>query len=234
MTLFKGIFYHLPDPVTGLKLAADLTDEVLIVNTATKAGFPDGLLVPDHEAPERLMSGTSDLCWYPTGPQLLAGILGWLGFAEVRCSIWRHAPRQRGDLDRLEVIASRTPGFFAAWDAAGPEGPARARELIERYPRAGAKVATLGPEPEEPSGRQTVQFPGGADQTDEDALAHLDRLRGEGGFSSRSSATGSTGWVPTRGLRAGSRSGAGSPTWRSAASMPSRSPGERAPQLVPG
>ena len=27
ITLFNGIFYHLPEPVTGLKIAADLTKE---------------------------------------------------------------------------------------------------------------------------------------------------------------------------------------------------------------
>jgi SAM-dependent methyltransferase len=30
ITMFKGIFYHLPDPVTGLKIAADLTKEVML------------------------------------------------------------------------------------------------------------------------------------------------------------------------------------------------------------
>jgi tRNA (mo5U34)-methyltransferase len=32
-TLFKGIFYHLPDPITGLKAAADLTKEILVLDT---------------------------------------------------------------------------------------------------------------------------------------------------------------------------------------------------------
>lgn len=44
ITLFKGIFYHLPDPIRGLKLAADLTREVIIVNTATLNDVPDGML----------------------------------------------------------------------------------------------------------------------------------------------------------------------------------------------
>ena len=35
--LFKGIFYHLPDPVAGLKIVADRTDEVLILDTAAVA-----------------------------------------------------------------------------------------------------------------------------------------------------------------------------------------------------
>jgi SAM-dependent methyltransferase len=178
ITLFLGIFYHLPDPVTGLKIAADLTDEVMIVNTATRAGFADGLLVPDHERAERLMSGTYGLCWFPTGPQLLAGILKWLGFAEVRCSIWRHAPRQRDELDRLEVIASRTPGFFAAWDAARPPGIEGVREVIETHTPPGATVLTVaaGEELGELHSRQVVPFA----LDDGDDLARLDQLRSEG------------------------------------------------------
>ena len=49
VTLFNGIFYHLPDPVGGLRIAADLTREVMVVNTHTKAGCPDGLM---HVGPE--------------------------------------------------------------------------------------------------------------------------------------------------------------------------------------
>jgi SAM-dependent methyltransferase len=181
ITLFLGIFYHLPDPVTGLKIAADLTDEVMIVNTATKAGFADGLLVPDHERAERLMSGTYGLCWFPTGPQLLAGILKWLGFAEIRCSIWRHAPRQRQDLDRLEVIAARTPGFFAAWDAGAPQGPARLHEIVETHTPPGATVLALGGEDlGELHSRRLVGFAEADGSSDAEALERLEQLQGEG------------------------------------------------------
>jgi tRNA (mo5U34)-methyltransferase len=144
VTFFLGIFYHLPDPVTGLKLAADLTDEVLILNTATDAGRPDGLLVAEHESPTKAMSGAYGLCWKPTGPQVLAQILNWLGFPEVRCSVWRHAPNQSERLDRIEVIAARTPGFFADWDAFTPPGMTRAGELIGTHTRPNSRVLVRG------------------------------------------------------------------------------------------
>ena len=146
VSLFLGIFYHLPDPVTGLKMVADLTDELLVINTASKAGTPDGFLVPDRESPTKLMSGAYGLCWYPTGPMVLAAILNWLGFPEVRCSVWRHAPKQRKDLDRIEVLAARTPGFFDAWDAARPDGPAGLSELIESATPPGAAVLVASAE----------------------------------------------------------------------------------------
>src|SRR6266496_814151 len=41
VTLFNGIFYHLPDPIAGLRIAADHTRELLVVNTATLPGAGD-------------------------------------------------------------------------------------------------------------------------------------------------------------------------------------------------
>ena len=90
------------------------------------------------------MSGAYGLCWMPTGPEVLADILGWLGFPEVRCSTWRHAPGQRDDLDRIEVIAARTPGFFDAWDATVPDGPEGMRAMIQTRTRPGATVLVAG------------------------------------------------------------------------------------------
>ena len=92
VTFFNGIFYHLPNPITGLKLAADRTDELLVLNTATRAGRPDGAIVADQESPTKLMSGLYGLNWFPTGPLVLTRVLRWLGFAEVRCSAWRSPP----------------------------------------------------------------------------------------------------------------------------------------------
>jgi tRNA (mo5U34)-methyltransferase len=178
LTLFLGIFYHLPDPITGLKLAADITDEVLIVNTATKAGFPDGHLLAEQESPTKLMSGKYGLSWLPTGPEVIVRILEWLGFAEARCSVWRHAPRQRHDLDRVEVIAARTPGFLSAWDAAAPAGAGRVREMIETHTPPGATLLAVGPaqELEELTSRRVVPFPLG----EAHATARLARLQDEG------------------------------------------------------
>ena len=45
ITIFAGLFYHLADPVSGLKIAADLTNELMIFDTATKWGMEDDSLV---------------------------------------------------------------------------------------------------------------------------------------------------------------------------------------------
>jgi tRNA (mo5U34)-methyltransferase len=197
VTLFFGIFYHLPDPITGLKIAADMTDELLILNSATKAGQPDGLLVAERESPTRPMSGTQGLCWFPTGPQVLERTLNWLGFPETRCSVWRHAPRQRGDLDRIEVMAARTPGFFDAWDAGGPDGVDAVREILDTRTRPGATILALAGSAGqlEPKGREVVALdswePAALENGRAEGAAYLlldtvarDRLAGEPALAS--------------------------------------------------
>jgi tRNA (mo5U34)-methyltransferase len=124
VAFFFGIFYHLHDPVTGLKAAADLTDELLILNTKARPNRPDGMLVQAQESPDGALAGTRSLCWFPTGPGVLTSILNWLGFPEVRCSHW--LPSRSEDLDRIEMLAARTPGFFEHWDETRS-----AREVIE-------------------------------------------------------------------------------------------------------
>jgi SAM-dependent methyltransferase len=176
VTLFLGIFYHLPDPVTGLKMAADLTDELLILNTATWAGVPDGSLVADRESVARPMSGAYGLCWYPTGPVVLTRILNWLGFPEVRCSVWRHAPRQRPELDRIEVLAARTPGFFDAWDA-GVDEQERIASLLATRTAPRSTTLVLGDVAGEVPDRRLVRLStGGAS----DPAAEVARHRSDG------------------------------------------------------
>jgi tRNA (mo5U34)-methyltransferase len=117
ITIFKGIFYHLPDPITGLKIAADLTRELFILNTATRLGLPDGMLAVAAESPEPLMSGVYGLNWFPTGPQVLEHILKWMGFAETRLVLYNEKGESNPTNGRVEIIASRTKGFFANFDA---------------------------------------------------------------------------------------------------------------------
>ena len=143
VTWFNGIFYHLPDPVAGLKVAADLTNELLILNTATKAEQPDGALVVARENPDRMLSGMDDLNWFPTGPVVLTRILNWLGFPEVRCSVWRFTPNQKAGLDRIEMLAAREPGYLSAYDAAREQEDPVAR-LISTTIAPRSTVAVIG------------------------------------------------------------------------------------------
>ena len=108
ITIFKGIFYHLPDPITGLKIAADLTRELIILDTATQNGLPDGMLAVAEEDRVAVMSGIHGLNWFPTGPGVLTRILNWMGFTETRCIYWHtEIETQPTELGRLQLIASR-------------------------------------------------------------------------------------------------------------------------------
>ena len=116
VTLFKGIFYHLPDPVAGLKLAADLTREVLIVDTAARIDLDDGMLMLEHEGTAHPMSGVYELSWAPTGPRVMARILNWMGFPETKLVSWSANPRKQ-DRGRLRIIGAREPGRLDALKA---------------------------------------------------------------------------------------------------------------------
>ena len=103
--LFKGIFYHLPDPINSLALVANRTNEVLIFDTAATIGEKDGFLKLYTEGTENPMSGVHELAWLPTGPEVAIGILNWLGFPATRLIFWKQPVGQV--FGRLRIVAAR-------------------------------------------------------------------------------------------------------------------------------
>jgi tRNA (mo5U34)-methyltransferase len=103
--LFKGIFYHLPDPVAGLKVAADRTRELLILDTTAAQDHADGYLKLVWEGVANPMSGVHQLAWRPTGPQVLCSILEWLGF-EATAVIFSRL-RTRKKWGRIRIVGAR-------------------------------------------------------------------------------------------------------------------------------
>lgn len=133
VTFFGGIFYHLPDPITGLKIAADLTEEILILNTAAKWA-PGKVLAIERESPDEAMSGVDGLAWLPSGPEVLRDLLGWCGFPHTRLSF--HRPTDEG-WSRLEIFAARDAASFAHFDRVRKEakaltGPSKAKGRFSR------------------------------------------------------------------------------------------------------
>ena len=119
IAIFKGIFYHLPDPVRGLKVVADKTRELILLNTATRAGVDDGFLAISQEPTDVLMSGVYGLNWLPTGPDVLQRILGWLGFPATRISYWHKQTGLRAGgkpTGRIEILAARDEATFRRHD----------------------------------------------------------------------------------------------------------------------
>jgi tRNA (mo5U34)-methyltransferase len=120
ITIFSGLFYHLPDPIRGLKIAADLTREFLLFGSVTMARRPDGYLAVSAEGTE-LLSGVYGLNWLPTGPEVIRQILAWAGFAETRVSWWFDETTITPGLGRVRVLASKRPGLLAVLDRATVE-----------------------------------------------------------------------------------------------------------------
>lgn len=108
--LFKGIFYHLPDPVHALSLVTKRVDEVLVFDTDTAIGENDGCLKMYIEGVENPMSGVHQLAWLPTGPKVMEGILHWLGFPYVQLLFWKQPPGRRHG--RMRMIAARKMGVL--------------------------------------------------------------------------------------------------------------------------
>jgi hypothetical protein len=121
ITLFKGIFYHLPDPIRGMKIVGDLTRELIILDTAVRTDLPDGMLAVATESPDMMMSGVYGLNWFPTGRHVLLRILRWLGFPEARVVSWRREPG-REQFGRVQIVAARDAGLLKQLSSVdGPE-----------------------------------------------------------------------------------------------------------------
>lgn len=135
VTLFSGIFYHLPDPVAGLRIAADQTRELLIVNTSVLPRA-DKALVLSPESASHVMSGIHGLAWLPTGPEVVRDILRWCGFPHSRVDIgWR--PFRASRWYRVQILAARDEATFAHYDLVKPNHgapglPARWRRALRR------------------------------------------------------------------------------------------------------
>lgn len=138
VTLFKGLLYHLPDPVAGLRIAADLTRELIVVNTSVLPR-PEKALMLSLESDSHILSGVDRLAWLPTGPEVVQDILAWCGFPHSRVDMDWLPPGPPG-WRRIQLLASREPEVFADYDRVRPDAaPASAQGgrtgLIRRLAR---------------------------------------------------------------------------------------------------
>jgi tRNA (mo5U34)-methyltransferase len=107
ITIFKGILYHLPDPIGVLLQFCQATREVMLVDTASSDKVPEDCLVPFSESTTHVMSGIDGLAWLPGGPAAIRRIMEYAGFRKFEVVFWRH-----GDIPgrgRFQLIGSRTP-----------------------------------------------------------------------------------------------------------------------------
>jgi tRNA (mo5U34)-methyltransferase len=114
IVLFHGLFYHLPDPINAVKIAADLCKEVFILSTSTKTGAPEDALIAGSEGTTQVLSGVYGLNWLPGGPAAVKAILDWIGFREFEVLWWQKEAQGTPGWGRMEVVAGRTPGSLDA------------------------------------------------------------------------------------------------------------------------
>ena len=68
VVIFKGVLYHLPDPIHVLLQLCRMTREVIYINTETDLTVPEHCLSYRPESATHLMSGVDGLAWWPGGP----------------------------------------------------------------------------------------------------------------------------------------------------------------------
>jgi tRNA (mo5U34)-methyltransferase len=127
ITLFMGIFYHLPDPMTALKIAADHTRELLVLNTSISPQRRDALVL-SLEGVKPVMSGVYELAWLPTSENVLRAILKWCGFPHARVFWYNRRAAWKG---RIQILAARDAETFARYD----KGWGKPRPFIQRAAR---------------------------------------------------------------------------------------------------
>lgn len=120
ITLFKGVFYHLPDPIGALVKLCGATSEMIVVDSASRSDIPENALVTFRESTTHVMSGADGLAWLPGGPKAVTDILEHCGFGNHRTVYWHrsteHGPPDRG---RFRVVAARSASYF---DHVAPPG----------------------------------------------------------------------------------------------------------------
>jgi SAM-dependent methyltransferase len=119
VTLFKGVLYHLPDPISTLNRLCALTARAIIVDTVCRSDIPEDTLVPWWESKTHLMSGIDGLAWFPGGPKAVHAILSWSGFPHMRTVNWRKGTPDQRHRGRMRVVAFRQESDLEAYDASG-------------------------------------------------------------------------------------------------------------------
>jgi tRNA (mo5U34)-methyltransferase len=106
IVIFKGIFYHLPDPIHVLMKHCDIARERILVDTASASDIPESAMIPIKESKTHVMSGVDGLAWLPGGPAAIAEILRYKGFKTIDVLFWRR--EQEGTpRGRFRIVGSR-------------------------------------------------------------------------------------------------------------------------------
>jgi tRNA (mo5U34)-methyltransferase len=88
ITIFKGMLYHLADPIHILLKLAEATREVILIETASSNSIPEACWIPRQESKTHVMSGVDGLAWHPGGPAAVKPLLSHAGFKHFEVPFW--------------------------------------------------------------------------------------------------------------------------------------------------
>ncbi len=118
-TLFKGVFYHIPDPILSMKILCGITKEIIVIDTAGSVDAPPNTMELYFENPNALMNGVDNLAWLPGGPEVVQNLLKWCGFTESRVIKQPEVYQPNGHarkMMRFRVIGARNPKSLRRFD----------------------------------------------------------------------------------------------------------------------
>ena len=121
VTLFKGVLYHIPNPIGDMERLCKITNEVIIIDTASDPSASPNSFRVIQESKTHVMSGVDGLAWLPSGPEVVRSVLKWQGFPEMRVirnnrkAVSRYG---RGGVPRgrFRVIAARNKTILKNFD----------------------------------------------------------------------------------------------------------------------
>jgi SAM-dependent methyltransferase len=119
VTLFKGVFYHLPDPIHAMEMLSNITNDIIIVDSACRMDIPEEAMISKFEGTDKLMSGVDGLSWHPGGPKAIHNLGRHFGFnyffvvsnSRRRAKIMSDTEKET-NVGRFCTILSRTNEFL--------------------------------------------------------------------------------------------------------------------------
>ena len=106
IVIFKGVLYHLPDPIHVLMKLAEHAREAILVDTASSDSIAESHWAPIQEIRTHVMSGVDGLAWLPGGPAAIRPVLEYVGFRKFDVVYWQHETGHIGG-GRFQVVSRR-------------------------------------------------------------------------------------------------------------------------------
>lgn len=126
IVLMKDVLNFLLDPIHALKMASDLTNDLLILQFTIGKDTPeDSLRCRDINPESSPMVGVQHLCWTPGGIKVAQHILEWAGFSDFHI----HQVEEKGNA--FDAGAIKQVCLFAAKDKQVLGDLARVEKKVE-------------------------------------------------------------------------------------------------------